>query len=201
MKKNLLFFLLSVHLFCNSQEQFNEASVVAFQQKLNEQFANKEKSPLKDEDFKTFITLNFFPINSKYAVLARLIPSKKENPFEMPTTTSRRPMYIKYGELHFRLEGKKLKLNVYRNLDLAKMPEHKNTLFLPYTDNTSGIESYGGGRYINLEIPKGKTILLDFNKSYNPYCVYNEKYSCPIVPQENDLNIEIKAGVKKFKDY
>ncbi|WP_321538818.1 DUF1684 domain-containing protein [Flavobacterium piscinae] len=72
-------------------------------------------------------------------------------------------------------------------------------MFLPFTDLTSGIESYGGGRYIDLKIQEGKIWTIDFNQAYNPYCAYNEKYSCPIVPEENDLKVEIKAGVKAFK--
>jgi uncharacterized protein len=89
-------------------------------------------------------------------------------------------------------------LNIYRNIDLSKKKEYKNYLFLPFLDLTSGNESYGGGRYIDMRIPKGNIITIDFNKAYNPYCAYNHKYSCPVVPDENNLNIEIKAGVKKF---
>ena len=73
-------------------------------------------------------------------------------------------------------------------------------MFLPFSDLTSGNETYGGGRYIDLEIPKGKTITIDFNQAYNPYCAYNPKYSCPIVPAENELLTNVNAGVKKFHD-
>ena len=96
------------------------------------------------------------------------------------------------------MDGVKLKLNVYRNIDLSKTEEYKDHLFLPFSDLTSGKESYIGGRYIDLKIPKGKTIAVDFNQAYNPYCAYNHKYSCPLVPLENDLKVEIKAGVKTF---
>ena len=79
------------------------------------------------------------------------------------------------------------------------MEKFKKHLFLPFTDLTSGVESYGGGRYIDLEATDKDTMIVDFNQAYNPYCAYNEKYSCPIVPEENDLKVEIKAGVKAFK--
>ena len=125
--------------------------------------------------------------------------TKKEKPFEMKTTTSRRPLYVKYGELHFEIDGISCQLNVYQNVEFSKKPGYKNSLFLPFTDYTSGVESYGGGRYIDLEIQKGNNWTIDFNQAYNPYCAYNEKYSCPIVPEENDLKVEIKAGVKAFK--
>jgi uncharacterized protein (DUF1684 family) len=71
---------------------------------------------------------------------------------------------------------------------------------VPFTDLTCGNESYGGGRYLDIDIPEGEEIIIDFNRCYNPYCAYNEKYSCPLTPAVNDLKVEIKAGVKKFKN-
>ena len=131
---------------------------------------------------------------------AAFVRTEKEKPFEMKTSTDRKPLYVKYGELSFTIDGRDLKLNVYKNIELSKKEEYKDYLFLPFSDLTSGKESYIGGKYIDLRIPKGDTIVIDFNTSYNPYCAYNHKYSCPKVPLENDLNIEIKAGVKKFHD-
>jgi len=116
----------------------------------------------------------------------------------MKTSTKRLPEYVKYGELHFQIDGKKLKLNVYQNIELSKKPGHEDYLFLPFSDKTCGKGSYIGGRYIDMKIPKFDDVLLDFNTAYNPYCAYNHKYSCPIVPLENDLDIAITAGVKKF---
>ena len=75
----------------------------------------------------------------------------------------------------------------------------KDYLFLPFMDDTNGEQTYAGGRYIDLRIPEGNTLKIDFNKAYNPYCAYNEKYSCPIVPRENYLDVAVKAGVKVFK--
>jgi uncharacterized protein len=118
----------------------------------------------------------------------------------MKTSTERLPEYKKYGELYFELDGKKLKLNVYQNIDLIKKKGYEDYLFLPFSDVTNGKESYIGGRYIDMRILNNKTWTIDFNKAYNPYCAYNYKYSCPIVPLENDLDVEINAGVKKFHD-
>lgn len=171
-----------------------------FQKKLNESYADALKSPLTTEDLKIFSSLDFYPIDHKYKVVAQFVRLKNAKVFEMKTTTDRLPKYKKYGTLYFELEGKQFSLNVYQNLDLIKKPEYKDYLFLPFSDLTCGKESYIGGRYIDLRIPEGKTIEIDFNKAYNPYCAYNHKYSCPIVPLENDLDIEIKAGVKKFHD-
>ena len=109
-------------------------------------------------------------------------------------------MYIKFGEAHFKIDGKALVLNIYQNIELSKKKEYVDYLFLPFSDLTCGKESYIGGRYIDLKIPTSDTILIDFNTAYNPYCAYNHKYSCPIVPLENDLPVAINAGVKKFHD-
>ena len=197
MKKILFLLLLTQVAF--SQQKFERDSVIQFQKNMNEHYADSAKSPLKKKDLAVFQALEFFSINEKYFVKATFKRTKKEKPFEMKTTTSRRPLYVKYGELHFEIDGIPCQLNVYQNVEFSKKPGYKNSLFLPFTDYTSGVESYGGGRYIDLEIQKGNTWAIDFNQAYNPYCAYNEKYSCPIVPEENDLKVEIKAGVKAFK--
>lgn len=197
MKKVFFLFLFSQLAF--SQQQFERDSVIQFQKKMNEHYADSAKSPLKKKDLAVFQALEFFPISEKYFVKANFKRTKKEKPFEMKTTTSRKPLYVKYGELHFQIDGIPCQLNVYQNVEFSKKPVYKNSLFLPFTDYTSGVESYGGGRYIDLEIQKGNNWTIDFNQAYNPYCAYNEKYSCPIVPEVNDLKVEIKAGVKAFK--
>lgn len=171
-----------------------------FQDELNKSYADKEKSPLTEEDFKTFTHLDFFPITDEFIIKAKFIRARKEKPFEMKTTTARLPIYKKYGELHFTFEGNEYKLNVYQNLDLIKKEGYEDYLFLPFTDTTNGEETYIGGRYIDCRIQKELEWTIDFNKAYNPYCAYNYNYSCPIVPMENDLPIAIKAGVKKFHD-
>lgn len=171
-----------------------------FQDELNKSYADKEKSPLTEEDFKTFTHLDFFPISDEFIIKAKFIRTRKEKPFEMKTTTARLPVYKKYGELHFTFEGNEYKLSVYQNLDLIKKEGYEDYLFLPFSDTTNGEETYIGGRYIDCRIQKELEWTIDFNKAYNLYCAYNYKYSCPIVPMENDLPIAIKAGVKKFHD-
>lgn len=196
MKKLLIFLFCSVFAFA----QNDLASAEKFQAELNQSYADSSKSPLMKADLKAFKGLDFFPLNEKYIVEAKFVRTKKEKAFGMKTTTSRTPLYVKYGELHFTIDGKDLKLNVYKNIDLSKKPGYEDYLFLPFSDLTCGKESYIGGRYVDMKIQKGKTWTIDFNKAYNPYCAYNYEYSCPIVPLENDLNIEILAGVKKFHD-
>jgi uncharacterized protein (DUF1684 family) len=99
--------------------------------------------------------------------------------------------------LEFEIDGRSFNLPVYQSKDMMKMLEHKDYLFFPFTDLTNGSKTYGGVRYIGLKIPKeGNNVIIDFNQAYNPYCAYSGRYSCPIVPQENHLDIEIRAGVK-----
>lgn len=199
MKKLLTIFCLLVFAVSFGQNKFVKDSATAFQKQLNSEYRDATKSPLLAKDLKKFKSLHFYPINENFFVLAKFVRTPDEKPFEMPTTTERKPLYIKYGEAHFSIGGKSFKLNVYQSQDLKKIEKYKNSLFLPFTDLTSGVESYGGGRYIDVEIPDGDVMPIDFNKAYNPYCAYNHKYSCPIPPSENNLAIEIKAGVKKFK--
>lgn len=194
-----LVFLMLLN-FGFSQEKFDSTSVEKFQKELNTEYADAKTSPLMAEDLAVFKALDFYPINEKFFVTAKFIRTADEKPFEMKTSTDRKPMYVKYGEAHFMIDGKSFQLNIYKNIELSKKEEYKDYLFLPFSDLTCGNESYIGGKYIDMKTPKGDTIAIDFNTSYNPYCAYSHKYSCPKVPLENDLNIEIKAGVKKFHD-
>lgn len=175
--------------------------VLTFQEELNTQFADSEESPLTEEDWLTFEGLEFFPIDTSYRVRARLEIQKDSKPFAMQTTTDRLPIYKLFAIARFELKGKNCSLEIYQNQDLIQDPEYSDYLFLPYTDKTNGNSSYGGGRYVDLSMPDNDEIIIDFNQSYNPYCAYNSEYSCPIPPRVNDLNLEIKAGVKAFGDH
>ena len=198
MKRILILTALLIFNLGFCQKKFDRIDAEKFQKKINSEYADAKTSPLMEEDLKTFKTLGFYPLNGKYFVNAKFVKAKDEKIFEMKTSTNRKPKYIKYGTVFFFIDGVALKLNVYQDVELSKSDEYKDYLFLPFSDKTCGKESYIGGRYIDLKIPQGNTILIDFNKAYNPYCAYNHKYSCPIVPLENDLNVEIKAGVKTF---
>jgi hypothetical protein len=194
----VLFFFLAFQI--TAQESYTK-EIKDYQYEQNIKFHDKRSSPLKAKDLKTFKALSFYKIDEKYKVTAKLV--KEENPeiFEMPTTTDRKPLYIKYGTLFFTIDGKEQQLSIYQNKDFDRSPVYKNYLFLPFTDLTSGTESYGGGRYLDVfttdEKPDG-TIVIDFNKSYNPYCAYNDKFSCPITPKENKVTVALRAGVKNF---
>jgi len=216
MKKSLLFGTLCLFisiLGCADKRKYHDAiksdigsdnsemvrEVLLFQNKLNEEFQNPETSPLPDRYRKDFDGLDFFKPDTSFRVIASIERTVDAIPFMMPTTTDRLSEEVVYGVINFTLKGQKYSLEVYQNLELMQTAEYKDYLFLPFLDNTNGEETYAGGRYLDLAIPEGNSIILDFNRAYNPYCVYNKKYSCPIVPKRNFLNTKIMAGVKSFK--
>jgi uncharacterized protein (DUF1684 family) len=199
-----LLFSLLLLLSCNSQDKRPLLGESAYQQKLNSSFKDATTSPLKKKDLKGFRGLDFFPIDSTFIVKAKLIKTENSPIFKMATTTDREPLYKEFGILNFEIKGKKLELTIYQSQDDLEDEKYKDYLFLPFTDGTSGNESYGGGRYMDVmlsDITKDNTIILNFNNTYNPYCAYNEKFSCPITPRKNHLDIEIKAGIKDFKQH
>ncbi|MFT6749120.1 MAG: hypothetical protein ACJAQ1_001050 [Flavobacterium sp.] len=196
MKNILLSVLFGISSLCNAQEKTSKE----FQDELNSEYADAKKSPLLPGDLSLFKSLDFYLISEKFIVNAKFVKSKKRLVVKMKTSTNRVPEYKVYGTLFFELEGKPFQLNVYQSVPISKNPEYVDYLFLPFSDLSNGKESYIGGRYIDLKIPNSDTLILDFNKAYNPYCAYSPNYSCPKVPLENDLNVSILAGVKKFHD-
>lgn len=173
--------------------------ILVFQKELNESLKNPEISPLPDKYRKNFEGLDFFPPDTSYVVEAKLVLTPDAIPFMMPTTTDMESEEVVYGIAHFTLNGKPHQLEVYQNKELMNEEGYEDYLFLPFTDLTNAEETYGGGRYIDLRIPKTDKIVIDFNRAYNPYCVYNKKYSCPLVPSVNHLDTKVLAGVKDFK--
>ena len=181
-------------------ENENIVEIIRFQRDMNEEFKNPETSPLKDRDRKNFEGLNFYRPDTNYIVRAKFTRTPDSKPFLMPTTTDRKSEEVVYGIARFELNGKTHELEVYQSLDLMDQEDYENYLFLPFLDETNGSETYGGGRYIDLKIPSGDVLVIDFNRAYNPYCAYNKKYSCPLVPRQNYLRTSVRAGVKAFDE-
>lgn len=196
----LLFSLLVALLMsnCKQQKKLNLYDS-EFQKKLNAFFKDVTTSPLKPEALKSFESLPFFPIDSSFVTVAKLNRTPNSDFFEMPTSTTRLSKERVFGVLSFEFKSQIYKLNVYQSQ--ISILEGDNTLLLPFLDDTNGLSSYGGGRYINIVIPESDSILLDFNMAYNPYCAYNERYSCPIVPKENYLPFRVEAGVMYNNEY
>jgi len=172
--------------------------VTDYRNEYDASFRNAEESPLLEADLANFQTHNYYTIDYKYRIEADFILNENPVEFEMPTTTERKPIYLKYGEAHFTMDGEKIVLELYRNVELAKTENFADYLFLPFTDKTTGFDSYGGGRYVDCKIPAGNKIIIDFNYAYNPYCAFNHRYSCPLPPAVNHIPVKIEAGEKKF---
>ena len=214
--KNTILVILSVGLFvlgsCRDGKRYHSENarvvqlvqedpideILNFQKEMNESFRDPEVSPLNDNQRKDFDGLDFFDPDTTYRVVARLVRTPEALPFLMPTTTERKSRERVYGIAHFSFGSEVFELEVYQNIELLDEPGYEDYLFLPFTDATNGKTTYSGGRYIDLSIPDGDSLLIDFNRSYNPYCVYNEEYSCPIVPAVNHLEIEVLAGIKDY---
>lgn len=152
---------------------------------------------VKGKDKKYF---RFFRVELQYAVEAGFERIHDTTGFIMKTSGKKTPRYFKYGRLSFKIRDTLLHLTVFQGEQLKATEKYKNYLFVPYTDLTSGEESYGGGKYLEFyttDIVDNK-VWIDFNKAYNPYCAYATGYNCPIPPGENDLNVAIRAGEMMF---
>ena len=195
--KILSFLFIILSLFLNAQtSKENTDAVKKFQNELNAEYLNPKESPLRGENLTKFKSHPFFPIDLKYRVTAKFVKTENPVPFELPTSSGKFQSYQEFGTAESEIDGKKFALTIYQNLRLIKMEEYKDHLFLPFRDETNGKETYGGGKYMDLKIPNGNEIILDFNQSYQPYCAYNAlDYNCPIVPEKNKLPVKIKAGV------
>jgi uncharacterized protein (DUF1684 family) len=145
--------------------------------------------------------LHFFKADSNYRVIAKFERVYDAPWFTMNTSGKDKQVHRVYGILHFSIHDTIVKLYVYQGQQLMKVAKYADYLFVPYTDLTSGEESYDNGRYIDLKIAdvENGTCLLDFNRAYNPYCAYvSNVYNCPIPPVENALPVAIRAGEMKY---
>ncbi len=140
-----------------------------------------------------FTYLDYFPANPDFRIEAKFEKSAKPDTLELPTSTGTTDKFIILGKARFQLKEK-----VNTLLVLGSTNPNDKTLFIPFLDKTSGNSTYGAGRYLDIEPSNGNTILLDFNKSYNPYCAYTDGYTCPFPPKENRLSIVIAAGEKSY---
>ncbi|MFT5863467.1 MAG: hypothetical protein ACI828_002126 [Flavobacteriales bacterium] len=203
--KFLSILMLCVFVTLNAQES-DEARYAqgakAYQVALDATYANADSTILSRKQRRKFSTLGFFPIDVKYRVDAAFKRTPEATPFMMMTSSGNDREYVAYGTLRFRLNGQDFELPIYQNTKYIKEPDHTygQSLFLPFTDYTSGVETYGAGRYIDVEISDimDNRLVIDFNKAYNPYCAYTTGYSCPIPPEANDLKMRIEAGVKAY---
>lgn len=154
------------------------------------------ESPLDEEQKKNLVSLDFYPIDPSYKIRAKLVPVEKKVMLQIPMTDGTLERYVKHSYAEFELKGnthRLLLLQVADETDLRKF-------FLAFADETSGKETYGGGRFLDVRRDGQNSITIDFNLVYNPYCTYNPDFACPIPPKENILDIPILAGEKNYKE-
>jgi uncharacterized protein (DUF1684 family) len=153
-------------------------------------FANDPHSPLTSGQKDDFQGLDYYPVNPDLRLEIAMEALAEKETVQLQTSTGDIQVYEKAGKIHFEIDGDPAELTIYRN---------EYGLFLPFVDSLAGKETYGAGRYLEPEILPNGNILVDFNLAYNPYCAYNDLYSCPLTPWENRLKVPIQAGEKVFK--
>jgi len=194
-RKYLLVLLFMVSLNCFGQDY--RTRIAEYRKKYMDDFLTDANSPLKKDDLPF---LRFYDADSTYKVVAKKEILTNAPAFVMPVFSGTGQQYVRYAVLKFILKGKPMQLTVYRSVALTQLPDYKDYLFLPFTDNTNGSDTYSGGRYIDLNAKdfKDNSVVIDFNKAYNPYCAFSGGYACPKPPDENHLEIAIQAGEKLF---
>jgi uncharacterized protein (DUF1684 family) len=154
-------------------------------------FMNPEQSPLDTAELRIFKGLQFFPVNETFRTEALITWLPQVHYLNMPQTGGDVVPYMQTAVIDFAIEGKQFQLPAYQTEEMKR----RHLLFIPYTDLTNGKETYNGGRYIDLPyVDTRREVMLDFNLGYIPYCAHTPRYSCPVVPRENNLNIAVMAG-------
>jgi len=194
MKLALLFFLLVLITSCHSFVK----ETTAYRDHYKSEFLTDERSPLEQEDLQW---LDFYAPNKKAVVKARFVLTPESQNFELPTYSGVTRTYRKWGEAYFKYGKDSSRLCIYQNIKLMSNPEYEDYLFLPFTDETTGDSTYGGGRYLDMsrKDTEDGMITIDFNRCYNPWCAFSDGFNCPIPPAENFLPYRVEAGEKKYK--
>jgi hypothetical protein len=149
------------------------------------------QSPLTPEQKSTFSGLNYFDEDASLRLEVAVEPFEEQAEIVMQTSTGGTQTYRRYGRFQFEVAGEKAELTLFAS---------PHGFFLPFVDSQAGTETYGAGRYLDPEPNEDGNFLIDFNDAYNPYCAYNEMWTCPIPPAENRLALPIMAGEKNYED-
>ncbi len=174
-----------------------ETEISQERQAKDDYMRSSDESPFGEEK-KNFNALNYFPIDVNYRISAKLVSIENKKVVVLPTSDAIKKKYLEYAFAEFELNGEPCKLLI---LEIMEDGQYRGTLFLAFADATSANETYGTGRYLDVKkVPGASSVILDFNQSYNPYCAYSEKYSCPFPPKENILKAAVRAGEKKYHD-
>ena len=169
--------------------------IAEFRAEKDEFFRDSDQSPLTPEQQESFEGLNYFPEDPAYDVVATLESAADATAVTMITSKGTVQTFLRVGRLHFTIDGQPAELTLFQDTE-------GQSLFLPFSDATSGAETYSAGRYVEVDVMDKQDgqyrIHIDFNLAYNPYCAYNEDWVCPVPPQENHLAIPIRAGETTF---
>ncbi|SFU92374.1 DUF1684 domain-containing protein [Pontibacter akesuensis] len=158
-------------------------------------FRTRANSPFDDAGRRAFKNLVYYEPDLEYRVQAKVEELPQQDTLLMPLTNGSYEPYLRYGIAAFELKGEPLKLTLYK-----KLSGEKDQLFVPFTDKTNGFETYGGGRFLDVPYEEGaKTVRLDFNRAYSPFCAYDPDYVCPVPPKDNRLAVAIAAGEKTYE--
>jgi len=189
----LLIFVPSL-IFAQNHAQ----EIATYRKEKDAAYLKNEYGPLKADQLSY---LDYYPANEQYLVKAKVELLPDEPTFRMPTYDGTSNEYKRYALLHFDLSGAKHTLTAYQSVALFQTEAYRDHLFVPFMDNTNGVSSYEGGRYLDLSIKeiRNNELTIDFNKAYNPYCAYSNGYRCPQPPKDNILSLDIEAGEKKYK--
>jgi uncharacterized protein (DUF1684 family) len=172
---------------CSAGPQDDYAARIAAEREQKDKAFAAQGKPVLPKDVGKFLPLAYFPIDESYAVPAQLHSLKQRVQFTMPTSTGTQRNVARVGTLRFNVKGQPLQLTAF-------LEEGATDLFVPFSDLTSGTETYQAGRYMNLQPTASGIYIVDFNVAFNPYCYYNSEYECPIPPAENRLQVPIRAG-------
>ena len=162
-----------------------------FRAEKDDFFASHPQSPLTTLQKQTFEGLRYFDEDSTLRLEVTVTPFPDREQIEIQTSTGDVRVYTRFARFQFSVDGQDAALTIY---------ETEHGYFLPFVDSLAGKETYPAGRYLDLEPLPGNRFLVDFNLAYNPYCAYNDKWSCPLTPFENRLKVPIRAGEKVFHE-
>lgn len=165
------------------------SELLKFRRYKDKYLAEDPQSPLTDEQKNSFRGLSYFPEETALRFDVSVDRMDDTVEVQIPTSTGGHQRYQRYGKFHFTAEGQEAELTIFVS---------PHGYFLPFIDSLAGTETYSAGRYLEPEDLGNGRFLIDFNLAYNPYCAYNDFWSCPLTPQENRLSVPVRAGEKIF---
>lgn len=191
----MVFFLTRSFTYKENQADYLKA-VQGYRTEKNNFFLTSKETPLEDPS--SFDSLNYYAPDINYRIITEIKPTNDTSVHNINMSNGKQEAFIRYATVDFTLQGKPFTLYLFKHQEDG--PDVKS-LFLPFTDLTNGKETYGGGRYVDVELGKDNKVTIDFNLAYNPYCAYNPNYICPVPPKENHMDIEVPVGEKNFKEH